>query len=114
MALIRRGDVYLINFRPDGRTGEAGQIHLGVIVTNNHANAKSELLMVVPMTSNVERLYITDVLLPVNRTNLEHDGKAQIETTRAVHVSGVIRKIGFVPEDLMLEIDTKLRAHLSL
>jgi mRNA interferase MazF len=61
VALSRRGDIYLINYRPDGREGEAAQTHPGVIVTNNTANAKTHLLMTVPITSNIERLFVTDV-----------------------------------------------------
>jgi mRNA interferase MazF len=114
MALIRRGDIWLVNYRPDGRTGEAGQIHPGVIVTNNNVNFSTEVLMVVPITSSVDRLFITDVLLPNQRSGLDKDSKAQIEATRAVHVSRLIKSLGFVPADLMLEIDEKLRIHLAL
>ena len=62
MKLIRRGDIWLVNFLPDGREGEAGQTHPGVVVSNNAANANAVLLMVV--LGNVSRIYMTDVLLP--------------------------------------------------
>lgn len=114
MALIRRGDIYLINYRPDGREGEAAQVHPGVIVTNNLANANTVLVMTVPLTSNTERVYVTNVLLPLERTGLDHDSKAQIEATRATHVSRLIKRLGFVPDDLMVLIDEKLRTHLGL
>ena len=113
-ALIRRGDVWLVNFRPDGREGEAGQTHPAVVVTNNTANAKTHLLMTIPLTSNVSRLFITDVLLPNQRTDLEHDSKAQVEAMRSTHASRFIKRIGFVPDDLMLEIENKIRMHLGL
>lgn len=112
--LIRRGDIWLINFRPDGREGEAGQTHPGVIVTNNAANANAHLLMTVPLTSKVERVYVTNLVLPNQRTGLDHDSKAQIESLRATHVSRLIKRIGAVPDDLMLELDSILRQHLSL
>lgn len=114
MKLIRRGDIWLINYRPDGREGEAAQTHPGIIVTNNAANANTHLLMTVPLTSNVERLYVTHVLLPNQRTGLDHDSKAQIEATRASHVSRLIKRLGHVPDDLMAELDEKLRVHLGL
>lgn len=114
MKLIRRGDIWLINYRPDGREGEAAQTHPGIVVTNNAANANTHLLMTVPLTSNVERLYITNVLLPNQRTGLDHDSKAQVEATRATHVSRLIKRLGHVPDDLMAELDGKLRVHLGL
>lgn len=114
MRLIRRGDIWLINDRPDGREGEAAQTHPGIVVTNNAANANTHLLMTVPLTSNVERLYVTNVLLPNQRTGLDHDSKAQVEATRATHVSRLIKRLGHVPDDLMAELDEKLRVHLGL
>lgn len=114
MKLIRRGDIWLINYRPDGREGEAAQTHPGVVVSNNANNAQAHLLMTVPLTSNVERMYVTNVLLPNQRTGLDHDSKAQVEAMRATHASRLIKRLGYVPDDLMLEIDGKLRLHLTL
>lgn len=114
MKLIRRGDIWLINYRPDGREGEAAQTHPGIVVSNNANNAQAHLLMTVPLTSNVERMYVTNVLLPNQRTGLDHDSKAQVEAMRATHASRLIKRLGYVPDDLMLEIDGKLRIHLTL
>lgn len=114
MKLVRRGDIWLINFRPDGREGEAGQTHPGVVVSNNAANANAVLLMVVPLTSNISRLYVTDVLLPNQRTGLDHDSKAQIEAMRAANVSRLLERLGHVPDDLMAQVDAKLRMHLGV
>ena len=114
MKLIRRGDIWLINYRPDGRGGETGQVHPGIVVSNNAANANAVLLMVIPLTSNVERLYITNVLLPNQRTGLDHDSKAQVEAMRAANVSRLIKRLGHVPDDLMAELDAKVRMHLGV
>lgn len=114
MKLIRRGDIWLINYRPDGREGEAAQTHPGIVVSNNANNAQAHLLMTVPLTSNVERMYVTNVLLPNQRTGLDHDSKAQVEAMRATHASRLIKRLGHVPDDLMLEIDGKLRLHMAL
>lgn len=114
MKLVRRGDIWLINYRPDGREGEAAQVHPGVIVSNNANNAGAHLLMTVPLTSNVERVYVTNVILPNQRTGLDHDSKAQVEAMRAAHASRLIKRLGHVPDDLMEELDGKLKIHLGL
>ena len=114
MKLIRRGDIYLINYRPDGREGEAGQIHPGIVVTNNLASANTHLLLTVPLTSNTERVFVTNVVLPLQRTGLDHDSKAQIEALRATHANRLIKRIGFVPDDLMALVDQKLRMQLAI
>ena len=114
MRLIRRGDIWLINYRPDGREGEAAQTHPGIVVSNNANNANAVLIQTVPLTSNTERVYITNVVLPNQRTGLDSDSKAQIEATRATHASRLIKRLGFVPDDVMIEIDAKLRMHFGL
>ncbi len=114
MELIRRGDIWLVDYRPGGREGEAGQIHPGVVVTNNASNAVLPLMLTIPLTSNTARLYPTNVLLPNHRTGLDHDSKAQLEALTATNVSRLRRRIGHVPEDLMTELDAKLKAHLAL
>lgn len=114
MKLIRRGDIWLINFRPDGREGEAGQVHPGIIVTNNAANANTHLLLVVPLTSNTGKVYTTNLILENQRTGLNFDSKAQVEGLRAAHVSRLIKRLGAVPDDLMEQLDRILRQHMSL
>ncbi|WP_414657949.1 type II toxin-antitoxin system PemK/MazF family toxin [Deinococcus sp. VB343] len=114
MKLIRRGDIWLVNFRPDGRGGEAGQTHPGIVFTNNLANANTHLLMVIPLTSNVERVYVTNIVLPNQRTELDYDSKVQVEAMRATHVSRLIKRIGFVPDDLMQEVNRLVMQHLGL
>ena len=51
MELIRRGDIWLIDYRPGGREGEAGQVHPGVVVSTNGSNAALLLVLTVPLTS---------------------------------------------------------------
>jgi mRNA interferase MazF len=111
--LVRRGDIYLIDFAP-ARQGEANYVHPAVIVTNNRANAISPLLVVIPVTSNLERVYPFELFLPNQRTSLNKDSKAQVNLIRHVSVTRMARRLGFVPEDLMIELDRRIREHLAL
>jgi mRNA interferase MazF len=52
--------------------------------------------------------------LPNNRTGLDRDSKAQIELIRHVSTSRIRRVIGYVPDDLMAELDQKIKEHLVL
>ena len=83
-------------------------------MTNNLANANTHLLMVIPLTSNVERVYVTNTILPHQRTDLDHDSKVQVEAMRATHVSRLIKRIGFVPDNLMQEVSRLVTQHLAL
>jgi mRNA interferase MazF len=111
--LIRRGEIWLIEFDP-ARPNEANSTRPGIVITNNTANARGTLITAIPLTTNTERVYPFQVLLPNNRTDLNEESKAQPEQVRSIAKSRLIKRIGFVPEDLMLEVATKLRMHLEL
>lgn len=111
--LIRRGDILLVNFAP-AREHEANYTHPAVVVTNNVANANAYAITVVPITSNITQVYPHDLFLPVNRSGLNKDSKAQVSLIRAVDSSRVIRRLSYLPDDLMLELSERLKEHLAL
>jgi len=72
------------------------------------------VVTIVPLTSNVARIYPFQVLLPATRTGLPVDSKAQPEQVRAVAAERVGDRVGLVPVTLMQLIDAALRLHLDL
>lgn len=113
VGLIRRGDILLVNFSP-ARESEANYIRPAVVLTNNAANANNVVITVVPLTTNLNRVYPFQLRLPHERTGLDEDSKAQVEQLRSVALSHVLRRLGQVPPDLMPELDARVREHLAL
>ena len=103
----------LIDFDP-ARQFEAGSKRPAVVVSNNLANAVTSVIIVVPLTTNPARVYPHETVLPVNRSGLEFDSKTQPHLIRHVSVSRVEKVLSGVPDDLMTEIDGRLREHLAL
>ncbi len=90
-----------------------------MIVSNDGANGAAQRLgrgvvTVVPVTSNVVRLYPFQVLLESSRTGLDRDSKAQAEQVRSISVERVGPMLGRVPVELLGELDEALRLHLAL
>lgn len=115
---MRRGDICVIDLDP-ARGTEARKSRPAVIVSNDGANTTATRLgrgvvTVVPVTSNVERVYPFQVLLPAVLTGLSVDSKAQAEQVRSVDVERVQRQVGTVPPELMNQLDDALRLHLAL
>ena len=113
-----RGEIRLVDLDPTQR-GEADKRRPAVVVSNDGANTTAARLghgvvTVVPVTSNVDRVYPFQVLLPGAETGLDRDSKAQAEQVRSVSVERVSRKLGAVPPGLMLAVDDALRLHLAL
>lgn len=113
-----RGEIRLVDLDPV-RAGEANQCRPAVIVSNDGANTTAARLgrgvvTVVPITSNIDRVYPFQVLLTSHQSGLERDSKAQAEQVRSVSVQRVTDRIGIVPPELMLDVDEVLRLHLAL
>ena len=111
--LPRRGDIFLVDFEP-ARAGEANKIRPAVIITNNSANTHGSSVVVLPISSKTEPIYPFQLLLPVSRTNLEHDSKAQTELLRSVSRNRLVKKLGFIPGDVMTDLDSRIKLHLGL
>lgn len=115
---MRRGEIVTVSLDP-ARESEAGKTRPAVIVSNDAANATASrlgrgVITVVPVTSNIARVYPFQVLLPASQTGLPGDSKAQAEQVRSVAVERIGRRIGQTPPALIAELDQALRLHLSL
>ncbi|HET6501313.1 MAG TPA: type II toxin-antitoxin system PemK/MazF family toxin [Amycolatopsis sp.] len=115
---MRRAEIRLVSLDPV-RGSESDKTRPAVIVSNDGANSIATRLgrgvvTVVPITSNVARVYPFQVLLKASDCGLRQDSKAQAEQVRSVSVERVGRKAGQVPPAVMARIDHALKVHLGL
>jgi len=115
---MRRGEVRLTDLDP-ARGSEADKRRPAIVVSNDRANATAARLgrggvTVVPVTSNVTRVFAFQVLLPAKRTGLHVDSKAQAEQVRSVSVERLGPLLGRLPASIMDAVDEALRLHLQL
>jgi mRNA interferase MazF len=116
--VIRRGDIRWVDLDPS-RASEASKRRPAVIVSNDAANMTAARLgrgvvTVVPVTSNVDRVYPFQVALASAATGLDRDSKAQAEQVRSIDVERLGDRIGVVPGPLLEALDLALRLHLDL
>jgi mRNA interferase MazF len=116
--VIRRGDIHAVDLDP-GRGAEANKRRPAVVVSNDVANATAArlgrgVITVVPVTSNVERVYPFQVLLAAAETGLDRDSKAQAEQVRSIAVERVGERLGIVTAATMQDVEEALRLHLGL
>ena len=113
-----RGEIRLVDLEPV-RGSEASKRRPAVIVSNDRANAVAARLgrgvvTVVPITSNTERVFPFQTLLPAEATGLPLDSKAQAEQVRSVAAERLGAVLGRAPAELMARLDEALRLHLQL
>ncbi|MCT2583265.1 type II toxin-antitoxin system PemK/MazF family toxin [Actinophytocola gossypii] len=115
---MRRGDLYWVDLDPV-RGSEANKTRPAVIVSNDAANRAAKragrgVVTVVPVTSNVGRVYPFQVVLPAADCGLAADSKAQAEQVRTIATDRVRKRIGAVPPEVLGRLDGALRIHLAL
>ena len=115
---MRRGEIHEIDLDPV-RGSEANKRRPAVIVSNDAANLAAErrgrgMITIIPVTSNIERVYPFQVLIPAADSGLVRDSKARAEQVRSVAVERVGAQLGVVPRPIMLQVDEALRLHLAL
>lgn len=113
-----RGEIRLVDLEPV-RGAEADKRRPAVIVSNDNANSTAARLgrggvTVVPVTSNITRVFPFQVLLSAAETGIRVDSKAQAEQVRSVSLERLGPVIGRLPTHLMTQVDEALRLHLQL
>lgn len=115
---MRRGDIYLADLEPV-KGSEANKRRPVIIVSNDESNAVVErlgtgMVAVVPLSTNTERIYNFQVLLPAEATGLPQDSKAQAEQIRAISTNRITQRVGRVPDTQIQALDAAIRLHLAL
>jgi mRNA interferase MazF len=113
-----RGEIRLVDWDPV-RGSEANKRRPAVIVSNDRANSVAARLgrgvvTVVLVTSNTDRIFPFQALLPAAVTGLRQDSKAQAEQVRSIAVERLGVVLGRAPAEVMAQLDDALRLHLQL
>ena len=111
---MRRGEIYFAAL--DQTVGaELQKTRPVVVVSNNAANRASSVVTVVPLTSNVARVFPFEVLLPAAQTGLAKDSKAMAQQVRTLDKARLnARAAGQLQPADAQALDAALRLHLAL
>jgi len=109
----RRGEVYrleIIDAQGYEQKGDKEDMCLAVVVSNNQQNAKKNVIVIVPLSSKVKKIYPFQV-----KTFFQgKPGKAKYEQVRAITIERFRKKLGVLSEKEMNEIEEKLVFVLNL
>ncbi|MFC1465934.1 MAG: type II toxin-antitoxin system PemK/MazF family toxin [Candidatus Brachytrichaceae bacterium NZ_4S206] len=106
---MKRGEVWWVNFEPSVG-GEIRKRRPAVIVSNDIANRFLNRLQVVPLTSNVERLYPSEAYVMLN--GVQHKALANQITT--VSKQRVGDRIGKLSKSDMQLVEQAIKLQLDL
>lgn len=112
MASIRRGDVWLVDFSPTVGA-EVRKKRPALVVSNDLNNELAPLVTVVPLSTNVARVYPFEVRIPVE-AGVRKASKAMANQIRTVSKARVMRKVGVLPPEVMKAVEDALLLHLAI
>lgn len=111
---MKRGEIYFANLNPTIGS-EINKTRPVLIVSNNANNNASSTITVVPITSNVKKVYPFEVLLDKVHTQLPKQSKAQCHQVRTIsklRINGDMA--GVVHKEIMQKIEYAIKLHLAL
>jgi mRNA interferase MazF len=111
---MKRGEIYFANLNPTVGS-ETAKRRPVLIVSNDSNNRGATTITVLPITSNVSRVYPFEVFLSTESSGLPTISKIQPQQVRTIskqRISG--NRVGALDESTMELVASALKLHLSL
>lgn len=109
----KRGEIYLVLLDP--KVGaETGKTRPALVISNDINNEHADTVTILPITSNVTKVYPFEVLLPKGTAELPKDSKIKCEQIRTIDKSRLIKRIGQIDKTLLKEVEKAVLIHLGI
>lgn len=112
--MIKRGEIYYANLSPTVGS-KMDKRRLVLVVSNDPSNRAADTVTILPITSNVSRVYPFEVLLELGESGLPKPAKVQTHQIRTIskqRISGGM--LGSLSQEKMQFVDAAIRLHLAL
>ncbi|MBO3460225.1 type II toxin-antitoxin system PemK/MazF family toxin [Aetokthonos hydrillicola Thurmond2011] len=111
---MKRGDIFYADLSPTVGS-EIDKRRPVLIISNDANNRAATTVTVLPLTSNVNRVYPFEVLLSPEDSGLPKPSKVQAQQIRTISKERIASEvIGSLNKELMVLVDAAVKLHLGL
>lgn len=110
---MKQGEIWMVYFDPIKGSEQAGN-RPAVIISGNLMNSNSDLIIVCPLTSSIKSYKGNPVLEPNKINGLELKSEVLVFQIRTLSKLRFKKKIGVVPDEIILETKKTLYDILRL
>ncbi|NEP11829.1 MAG: type II toxin-antitoxin system PemK/MazF family toxin [Symploca sp. SIO2C1] len=111
---MKRGEIYYANLSPTVGS-EVAKRRPVLVVSNDINNRAASTVTILPITSNVSRVYPFEILLQPEDSGLPKPSKVQAQQIRTISTQRMIGDVvGNLREELMQLVDAAIKLHLAL
>jgi mRNA interferase MazF len=111
--MIKRGEIYWVNLDPT-LGSEIRKTRPALVVSNDANNMNAGTVTVLPITSNVSRVYPFEVLLPAGSCGNKEACKTKADQIRTVDKRRLGKPMGFASSAVLAAAEHAMRLHLGL
>lgn len=111
---MKRGEIYFANLNPTIGS-EINKTRPVLIVSNDANNSASDTVTVIPISSNVRKVYPFEVFLDNKCSGLSKQSKVQCHQIRPIsklRINGLV--VGLLEGEMMEKIERAIKLHLDL
>ena len=111
---VKQGDLYLINFNPSVGHEYQGK-RPALIIQSNIQIKKSNLITVMPLTSNLENCLSDDIVVEKNNANrLISDSAIKVYNIISFDYNRRVNRIGLIDSIVLVKVKKYLEKHFNI
>jgi len=107
-----RGEIYLVCLDP-AIGSEINKTRPALIISNDINNQIAQTVTVIPITSNIEKIYPFETLLPSQESGLLKNSKAKCNQIRTIDKKRLVKSLGKASMENLKEIEKAIAIHLG-
>lgn len=109
----KRGQIWIVSLNPV-KGHEIGETRPALIISNNKNNAFSETVTVLPITSNISKVYPFEVFLSTKDTSLKSDSKIKCNQIRTIDKKRLLDPVCTISQEILEEVKAAILIHLDM